>query len=126
MIYINTYFLEICFRYFYVDYNAKVNWFSAGHTCRRMGGHLASPRKEDLDALNLRHDETYWLGISDLAAEGRFISSSNGSPASFLKWHPGEPNNRNGQHCAALFKGGMDDDICSRKYYFICQADDVN
>ncbi|XP_017019135.1 accessory gland protein Acp29AB-like [Drosophila kikkawai] len=120
-------FVKAGSRYFYIEDNSKQNWFSAGHTCRRMGGYLASPRKEELDALNLKAGVTYWFGISDLADEGRFISSFNGNPASFLKWRPNEPNNvRNSQHCVTFNNRGMDDDNCDKKFNFICQASEEN
>ncbi|KAH8351681.1 hypothetical protein KR059_011870 [Drosophila kikkawai] len=120
-------FVKAGSRYFYIEDNSKQNWFSASHTCRRMGGYLASPRKEELDALNLKAGVTYWFGISDLADEGRFISSFNGNPASFLKWRPNEPNNvRNSQHCVTFNNRGMDDDNCDKKFNFICQASEEN
>ncbi|XP_044312714.1 accessory gland protein Acp29AB-like [Drosophila rhopaloa] len=60
----------------------------AEETCRRMGGHLATIQDEsDFTAIKgeLKIYEHYWLGITDVAKNGEFISVASGKPAPFIK-----------------------------------------
>ncbi|XP_022214921.2 C-type lectin 37Db-like [Drosophila obscura] len=121
------YFVQIGSRFFYIEQHHRVNWFSATSICRQMGGYLASPRSEDeLNGIKekLTRDRYYWLGISDLGNEGLFLSVATGKMASFLKWSSGEPNNRGkNERCVELRSDFlMNNNACTFKTYFICEA----
>lgn len=66
----------------------------------------------------------FWLGISDIIEEDRWIYSSNQQPILVNKFHPSQPNGYTGSGCVAVWKpyhGLWADEPCSRHYGFICQ-----
>ncbi|XP_034128488.1 macrophage mannose receptor 1-like [Drosophila guanche] len=122
-------FVQIGSRFFYIEQHHRVNWFAATNICRQMGGHLASPSSEkEWSAIKerLTRGRNYWLGISDLATEGLYLSQATGNMASYLSWSSGEPNNHNNkENCVELRSDSdflMNDIECTYKTYFICEA----
>ncbi|XP_022224393.2 C-type lectin 37Db-like isoform X2 [Drosophila obscura] len=120
-------FVQIGSRFFYIEQNHRVSWFSATCICRQMGGYLASPRsEEEWNGIKekLTQNRVYWLGISDLANEGSYLSQATGNLAPFLKWKSGEPNDQlNNENCVEV-RPEMNDNYCTLKNYFICEAGD--
>ncbi|XP_016982766.1 accessory gland protein Acp29AB-like [Drosophila rhopaloa] len=119
-------------RYFYIEENNPQNWTTAANTCREMGGHLASFKKEDeLDALKdrLHRYYRYWIGINDHKEKGDFVSLASGKPA-FLNWAPYEPYYFEAeQNCIFLGVCSSGElcmllNPCTIPLNFICQADD--
>ncbi|XP_017149373.1 C-type lectin 37Db-like [Drosophila miranda] len=123
-------FVQIGSRFFYIEELREVNWFSGTNICRQMGGFLASPRsEEELIAIKekLKKGRQYWLGVSDLAKEGTFVSQATGDLAPLLKWSPSQPDNHgNNEHCVHLQyeNFSMNDLPCTYKNYFLCEAGD--
>ncbi|XP_023032440.1 C-type lectin 37Db [Drosophila willistoni] len=124
-------FAKLGSKYYYIERFHLLNWFAALHTCRQMGGHLASPQnQEELNELRkaLPTNRAYWIDINDLSSEGEYMSETSGMRAPFLQWSPGEPNNyESKEHCVELrmLKNdqSMNDNVCVFKLYFICEID---
>ncbi|XP_039502248.1 mannose-binding protein C [Drosophila santomea] len=115
-------------KYLYIENDVKANWTTALSACKQMGGNLASILDEDdFNAIvsKLNQNESYKIGITDLADKYVFISVSSGKKAPFLKWKPGEPRyNHEDQRCVTIHNGGMWVDGCTANHKFICEADD--
>uniref|UniRef100_A0A6P4FGG7 Accessory gland protein Acp29AB-like n=1 Tax=Drosophila rhopaloa TaxID=1041015 RepID=A0A6P4FGG7_DRORH len=84
---ISALFTRIGSRLIYIEKEIEKSWDAAEETCREMGGHLATIQNEsDFTAIKdeLSHPESYWLGISDVAKEGEYVSVATGKLAPFL------------------------------------------
>uniref|UniRef100_A0A6P4FE69 Accessory gland protein Acp29AB-like n=1 Tax=Drosophila rhopaloa TaxID=1041015 RepID=A0A6P4FE69_DRORH len=114
---IHSQFEKLGSRYFYIETNVRMDWFSAASTCRGMGGHLATPKDEDeLHVLRQKLDSKwYWLDISDLAKKDEYISLVSGEIAPFLKWNEGEPNKNPDTHCIYIYAGHYYKYFCNEK-----------
>ncbi|XP_016984600.1 accessory gland protein Acp29AB-like [Drosophila rhopaloa] len=123
---ISPLFTRIGSRLIYVENGIKKSWDGAEETCREMGGHLATIQNEsDLNSIEkeLELHGVYWLGITDVAKEGEYVSVATGEPAPFLKWEEDQPFTLSHQYnCVDIYKGEMYDTDCSRSQYFICEA----
>jgi len=67
---------------------------------------ISSQAEEDFIWTNFGHllgiDRRIWIGFTDVASEGNF-AWSDGTPAKYTNWNPGEPNNSSGvEHYAEL------------------------
>ncbi|XP_044312697.1 accessory gland protein Acp29AB-like [Drosophila rhopaloa] len=122
---ISPLFTRIGSRLIYIEREIEKSWDAAEETCREMGGHLATIQSEsDLNSIAAEIPYgVYWLGISDVAKEGEFVSVATGEPAPFLKWQVVQPNNLDGtDNCVDIYNGEMYDTDCSKSQYFICEA----
>nr|NP_001285727.1 lectin-28C, isoform C [Drosophila melanogaster]NP_652636.2 lectin-28C, isoform B [Drosophila melanogaster]AAF52570.2 lectin-28C, isoform B [Drosophila melanogaster]AAY34943.1 lectin type C [Drosophila melanogaster]AHN54242.1 lectin-28C, isoform C [Drosophila melanogaster] len=121
-------FKRIGSRYLHIEDIVQQNWTSALSACQKMGGNLASIINEaDFNAIvsQLSKDNTYMIGISDLAEKGVFISVSSGKRAPFLKWNPGEPLYEHvDQRCVSIHNGGMWVASCTSDFKYICEANE--
>ncbi|KAH8360818.1 hypothetical protein KR084_004356 [Drosophila pseudotakahashii] len=119
-------FVRIGQRLIYIEKRIRRSWQGAEETCTQMGGHLATIQDRlELNAIGeqLERSTSYWLGISDIAKEGEFVSVASGKPATFLSWKRGQPNNLHGNdHCVDIYNSEMYDSECSEPEYFICEA----
>ena len=73
------------------------------------------------------HDNTCWIGLSDLDTEGTFIWESGTELSGDVArhWYSGEPNNADGnENCVTVghSDGSMNDMPCQAEVKFICQA----
>ncbi|KAK7491800.1 hypothetical protein BaRGS_00016935 [Batillaria attramentaria] len=76
------------------------------------GGILAEPKTADANNFLKNYIQTTissyywsrWLGITDVAQEGKWVYVSDGSEVVFTDWDAGEPNNGGnfGEDCANL------------------------
>ena len=99
--------------------------------CATRGGYLADivSRIEQtyLNAI-LRRDYMYWIGLTDLTIEGRFVWQHSLSPLrGYTNWGPGEPNNLNNEDCVLLRprrQGGWkwNDSLCHTNRYALCKS----
>lgn len=123
-------FIEIGTRYFYIEEDFRVTWFTAIEWCRNKGGQLAViQNEEELNAINAKLDvnSSYWLDINDLAYEGHYESWTSGKTTPYLKWYTDEPDNYNeNEDCVLLRENVMWDQDCYRSSYYICQSDIVD
>merc|ERR1719334_2379709 len=78
----------------------KLNWFQAQQFCEDKGGYLAEilsqSEQTNLEALlNIGKYNNYWIGLSDLAQEGKFQWQHSFTPLGEYKaWCSGEPDNK--------------------------------
>lgn len=111
-------------RFFHIEKDVKLDWFSASRSCQQIGGKLATIRDEyelELIVPKLKWDSAYWLSLNDLAHEGVFTSVS-GQPAPFLNWRQGQPDNYDfEEHCVKSINLYIYDTSCYEKNYFICE-----
>ena len=94
----------------------KASWHNAKKECKKAGGKLATHTEDDLPFLipyaKLHHgDHGWWIGMSDISREGRWIwtDGSSGLSTSSSWWGDRQPNNLKGdEDCAHLWNlGGM-------------------
>merc|ERR1711973_631574 len=108
----------------------NMNWFQAQQFCEEKGGYLAEILSEseqtNLKALlNIRQDQNYWIGLSDVASEGNFVWQHSFTPlGEYTHWQAGQPDNWDGhEDCIIMMKGsewGWNDEDCDnimRKSY---------
>uniref|UniRef100_A0A6P4DW04 Accessory gland protein Acp29AB-like n=1 Tax=Drosophila rhopaloa TaxID=1041015 RepID=A0A6P4DW04_DRORH len=123
-------FEKIGSRLFYIEPSNELNWYEAESFCQDNGGHLAAFENfEEYQAVRakIRYFGLYWIGINDEAEEGVFVTSTSGEPAPFLKWYRNQPDSAGDEDCVQIYGylDGMNDNICSKKMLFICQADEI-
>ncbi|XP_062604710.1 perlucin-like protein [Saccostrea cucullata] len=66
----------------------------------------------------------FWMGMTDLVAEGHWRWMSTQSNATFMDWYPGEPNNGNDEDCATFginYSWHWNDVDCTAKMNYICE-----
>ena len=70
----------------------------------------------------LRDDSWYWIGLSDLATEGKFVWQHSSSPLKeYTNWIPGEPNNVGNEDCVLLRqRRGWNDGRCNTNHRALC------
>ena len=100
--------------------------------CAQQGGYLAEiVSKNEQTNLNtiLRDDSQYWIGLSDLATEGKFVWQHSFSPLrEYTNWFPGEPNNINNEDCVSLWPHrpqggwGWNDERCYTYRHALCKS----
>ncbi|XP_062586516.1 perlucin-like protein, partial [Saccostrea cucullata] len=118
----------------------KCYWFS--HTARPWGeaeaicagfhSKLAEPRTSAESSFLISHFQSlhdssfYWIGISDLIEEDRWIYSSNMQTITVNDFSPGEPNQHTDANCVALwdrYHGRWADEPCGHVFRFVCETD---
>jgi len=88
---------EICYK---LENSLSLSWIKAQQHCQELGGHLAEPISEDTSNLltsiaNIETDvlgfPAWWLGLSDLAHEGRWIWQHSLDDVGYTNWAPDSP-----------------------------------
>ncbi|KAH8279755.1 hypothetical protein KR054_004260 [Drosophila jambulina] len=117
-------FEQIGTRYFRVV-KELADWATANRRCGKMGGYLAAfQNRKELEAFAAKHVGIYWQGINDRKTVGQYISVASQKPAQILNWIEKEPTDSTHQYnCVALISDIMQETDCSKKFNFICQAD---
>jgi len=82
------------------------SWLEAEANAVKLGGHLTSIDSADENAWIVSTFDPLvtgnaFIGYSDSKTEGQWIWS-DGSPATYTNWHPGEPNNAGEEDFAAI------------------------
>ncbi|XP_050698220.1 uncharacterized protein LOC126986289 isoform X2 [Eriocheir sinensis] len=102
-------------------------WQASKH-CAQDGARLAvfkSYEDEAAVSLDVRHTESYWIGLTDSQREGTWRWADR-SEVKYSNWDTGQPNNfargREDQDCVVLFKGRWNDRQCRQTFGFICQV----
>ncbi|XP_049315398.1 C-type lectin 37Db-like [Bactrocera dorsalis] len=127
-------FIEIGSKYYLINTATTMNWFGAVLYCRNYDSDLAVIESAaEMNALNFylttnegHIGKNFWLGATDLADEGKFMSLKDGRPMLYAKWSGGQPDNRD-QHedCVHLWPVHdifyMNDNNCMTKLYAICE-----
>lgn len=69
----------------------------------------------------------YWIGGTDLEAEGSFLWVKTRAPFTFTDWHPSQPNG--GSEDCVAFNCFTDSTIqwhdftCKHMFYYICEKE---
>jgi len=96
---------------FLFHYTQADNWFEAQHECERVGGFLAEPKTYEqatlLTSLALLEESiigvnSWWIGLSDLGHDGRWLWQHSVSDLEFSNWAPGYPTNQFGADCVLM------------------------
>ena len=73
---------------------------------------------------------SYWIGLSDLEIEGKFLWNSSNTWATILDWYPYQPDNAgDNEHCVEMRKEygyKWNDRPCSDLLHGICQVREFN
>jgi len=90
----------------------KMNWIEAQLYCQSIGGHLAETLTEDWSNLltsiagiesEVLGVEYWWLGLSDLGHEGRWVWQNAIEEAEYTNWAEGFPSNGDVErNCVAM------------------------
>ena len=66
-----------------------------------------------------------WLGISDIATEGRWVSAQVGTAVTYTPWSKGEPSGGKSENCGMLQeRTGLWNDIsCYKNLNYICERE---
>merc|ERR1719357_2291074 len=87
----------------------KLNWYQAQQFCGENGGYLAEilsqSEQTNLEALlNIGQYKNYWIGLSDVAYEGKFEWQHSFTPlGEYTNWAAANPdNNGGGEDCVVL------------------------
>ncbi|XP_026839568.1 C-type lectin 37Db isoform X1 [Drosophila erecta] len=130
-------FQKIGAKYYHIENKERLNWYEAVSRCRSLNSNLISLQNQkewEIITANLVHFKAYWVDINDEAAEGDYVSRFTGEKAPFLKWANGEPTIQAGENCVEMEESfgffyfvphSMNDVQCSKKNYFICEANEV-
>ncbi|XP_048760247.2 asialoglycoprotein receptor 1-like [Ostrea edulis] len=122
----------------WIQYQNKCYWFShdsrpwgeAESICAVFHSKLAEPRTASESSFLISHSQRnggiYWIGISDMIEEDRWIYSSDQTVILVNNFQPGEPNAHTAANCVALwpaFHGKWADEACGANYRFVCETE---
>merc|ERR1712013_863623 len=88
-----------CYYFDYVD--EEISWVEAMDICDRMGGYLAeiqTQEQADLIASIAMVEESltgvgsWWIGLTDMSHEGRWMWSHSSTDSAYTDWLPGHPS----------------------------------
>jgi len=69
----------------------------------------------------------FWVDGNDLADTRTFVSFKTGQNLTYTRWAPNEPNGMHGvEHCVEIANRNgieMNDHLCDRPNFFICEFD---
>lgn len=112
----------------YMFSKTAATWAEAEGICHAFHSKLAEPRSYDESRMLIHHSVNeggqFWIGISDIISENRWIYSSDIQPVQVKDFHSGEPNGGTSANCVALWKnfhGYWADEDCHQHYNFICE-----
>ena len=98
----------------YVVTPSAVSWEDAEAFAQSVGGHLVTIDSSFENEWVRRHFSAYgtvWIGFTDKSSEGNWVWS-DGSPAKYTHWNPGEPNNSGGnENYGVLYTSGAWNDV---------------
>ncbi|XP_011177694.2 C-type lectin 37Db [Zeugodacus cucurbitae] len=126
-------FTKVGNKYYLINTAETMNWFDAAHFCRTYDSDLItieSPSEMEALAAHLttikEKNKRFWTGVNDLAAEGKFVSLTNGRRIIYKRWLAGEPNDGlENEDCVEIAQKDselyMNDYACAGKWYVICE-----
>ncbi|XP_052688996.1 perlucin-like [Crassostrea angulata] len=113
----------------YMFSNTTATWAEAESICNAFHTILAEPRSHDESMFLISQSENevghFWIGISDIIKEDRWVYSSDLQPVKVTDFYPGQPNEYTSANCVALrkiFHGYWGDLPCSEHFNFICET----
>jgi len=105
--------------YFDVEYpDRNLSWVEAMDVCDKMGGYLAEIQTEEQAELvasiamveeSLTGVGSWWIGLTDMGHEGRWMWSHSSANSSYSDWLPGHPNTapHNMDDCAYISESDL-------------------
>ncbi|XP_022318638.2 ladderlectin-like [Crassostrea virginica] len=113
----------------YMFSHTSASWADAESICNAFHSILAEPKSTAESQFLISHSENeagqFWIGISDIIEENRWIYSSDLQPIKVNSFSSGEPNAYTSANCVALWKdfhGRWADEDCGRHYNFVCES----
>ncbi|CAG2205487.1 CD206 [Mytilus edulis] len=104
-------------------------WSEAMSVCRVFDSKLAEPMTSDESNYIISQSQkvggSFWIGISDIIDEDRWIYSTGQEPIKVNNFQPGEPNSHTSANCVVLygpFRGKWADDNCITLHQFVCET----
>ena len=67
-----------------------------------------------------------WLGITDLATEGKWIGVQTNKEITYHHWREGEPNGGTRENCVNMWAGiggRWNDNVCDGKLHYVCKKE---
>ncbi|XP_044171531.1 macrophage mannose receptor 1-like [Acropora millepora] len=109
-------------------YKDHKTWTQARYMCRKQGANLLSiTSKQEQDFISHHFTDKVhgqvWLGLNDRNIEAGY-TWSDGSPVTFLNWHPSEPNDLyNIEKCTEMNPGDTlwNDALCYLRHGYVCK-----
>ncbi|XP_045190001.2 perlucin-like [Mercenaria mercenaria] len=119
----------------YKEFGIRASWDEANVYCEAYGAELATVADQVEQTFlagylqrltqGFFNSGIFWLGASDMAAEGSWVWNKTGSSVSYTNWKDGEPNNANGgEDCLTItFSDSFrwNDNNCNNKFNFVCE-----
>ena len=117
----------------YIISEQKLNWKDARQSCKDKNGDLviinnAKEKSHIIELIQCSNDD-YWIGLSDIQAEGIFKWISSNFIPNFTDWYDGnpiQPDNNGGQEdCVELrkiYNFQWNDFDCSSEKRYICET----
>ncbi|KAK7790462.1 hypothetical protein R5R35_010887 [Gryllus longicercus] len=113
-----------------------LDWASARDACWQEGAALAVPqsqrkaeqptRRFAFNASDATRVDLGWLGASDAAKEGEFVTAGGVllSKTGYTTWNPGQPAGKANENCLAFWKSNalLEDLPCAWKLPYICKV----
>ncbi|XP_063446898.1 perlucin-like [Mytilus trossulus] len=106
------------------------SWTDAISFCRVFDSKLAEPLTAEESHFLIGHSQhvggQFWIGISDVIVEDRWIYTTGQKPITVNHFQSGQPNGHTSQNCVALdssYHGYWNDLNCLTNYPFICETD---
>jgi len=100
-------------RCYYMSTSSK-NWWDAKQDCIRRGGRLFEPRNKEINELVYSNvpgpTKCYWIGISDIEHEDKYVYASDDKPILWTNFRPGFPVSNSSRNCLLY--------SCDRSYPF--------
>jgi hypothetical protein len=108
----------------------REDWWAASAICTSAGAHLVVfGSQQEADAIEAAIDDVVssspyiWVGVSDDANEGQWLTVLGGPPP-WTHWWPGQPNNEEYYHdCMIHDQGYHFDWSCYSSYPFACECE---
>ncbi|XP_076073233.1 CD209 antigen-like protein C [Mytilus galloprovincialis] len=104
-------------------------WSEAMSVCRVFDSKLAEPMTSEESSFIISQSQkvggSFWIGISDIIDEDRWIYSTGQEPIKVNNFQPGEPNSHTAANCVVLygpFRGKWADDNCITLHQFVCET----
>ncbi|XP_048585749.1 uncharacterized protein LOC5500783 isoform X2 [Nematostella vectensis] len=114
--------------YCYKTSDICLSWKRAESACAVLSSGLVSVHNHEENVfIQQKHNgEKSWVGLSDVATEGRFVWA-DGSPTNFTNWAPNQPNDYKNQDCVHTlgvnYGYEWNDVQCSACHNYTCKRD---
>ncbi|GFR77021.1 multiple epidermal growth factor-like domains 10 [Elysia marginata] len=103
-------------------------WSGARHECNHQGGDLVMIMNADMNVFvheqqNSMVRGSYWIGLSDITEEGKYLWLDGTDELNFTNWGNGQPNRNDEDDCVLIdLRGSWKETNCDIKHYYFCEA----